>query len=91
MDEAKKEELLIRIDERTTTLVDKVELLNKKVDEQLEKIAERQEDQNDGIEAALLLATSNQTSIKWVKGILGTIGTIILAMVGFFLQHLPRG
>ena len=84
-------ELLIRIDERTSVLAVNVEHLNKKVDLQLDKITTHQEDQDNGIEAALLLATSNQTSLKWVKGTLGTISTIILAIIGFFIQHLPRG
>ena len=92
MDEKNREELLIRIDERTRFLTDNLKTLTKDVCKGLDEIKDHQEAQNSGIEAALVLATSNQTSLKWVKWIVGILITAFIGLVSFFvrlIQNLP--
>ena len=88
MDEETREELLIRIDERTRFLTDNLKILTKDVCKGLDEIKEHQEAQNSGIEAALVLATSNQTSLKWVKWIVGILVTVFIGLVTFFIHLL---
>ena len=88
MDEKEREELLIRIDERTQFLSDNLKTLTKDVCKGLDEIKEHQEAQNSGIEAALVLATSNQNSLKWVKWIIGIFIAAFIGFVSFFIRLL---
>ena len=88
MDEKEGEVLLIRIDERTTFLARDLKTLDSTMNKKLDVIREQQESQNNSIEAALILATSNQTSIKWVKVIAGGLSTAVLGLLGFFIKHI---
>ena len=92
MDEKEREEVLIRIDERTRFLAENLKTFTKNVCKGLDEIKEHQKAQNSGIEAALVLATSNQTSLKWVKWIIGILVTAFIGLVSFFvrlIQNLP--
>ena len=88
MDEKEREELLIRIDERTRFLAENLKTLTKDVCKGLDEIKEHQEAQNSGIETALILATSNQNSLKWVKWIIGIFIAAFIGLVSFFIRLL---
>jgi len=88
MDEKDREDLLIRIDERTTFLSRDLKNLASAMNTKLDVIREQQETQNDSIEAALILATTNQTSIKWIKVIAGSISAALLSLIGFFIKYI---
>ena len=88
MDERDRESLLVRIDERTTFLAKDIKDFDLLLNQKLDVIREQQETQNGAIEAALILATSNQTSIKWIRLFAGGISTAMLAFTGFFIKHL---
>jgi len=90
MDEKDQEDLLIRIDERTTFLARDLKNLDQKMNDKLDTIREQQETQNKAIETALILAASNQTSIKWIKIIAGMVSTSILGLLGFFIRHITN-
>ena len=88
MDEKKREELLIRIDERTKNISKNLTESEDSIKSQINLILCQQKEQNGSITKALELSANNASSLKWVKGTLATVITALLGLFWAFVSYI---
>ena len=91
MDDQKREELLIRLDERTKSIVHDLSGAEDSIKKSIEKIIQHQEEQNGHINACLRDIKSHETSINLFKWVAGIVVTAFLTFLGFFITHIIKG
>ena len=90
MNDKEREELLIRLDERTKNIVHDLSEAEDSIKKSIEKICQHQEDQNGYIGACLGDIKSHETSLNFFKWVAGIVVTAFLAFIGFFIDHIVK-
>ena len=90
MDDTEREELLIRIDERTKNIIHDLSEAEDSIKKSIEKIIRDQEEQNGYISACVGDIKGHDATLNLFKWIGGTIVTAFLTFLGFFINHIIK-
>jgi len=88
MNDQDRDMLLARLDERTKNIVNDLSEAENSIKKSIEKVIQRQEEQNEYIDAAIGDIRGHDATINSFKWIGGIFVTAFLALMGFFIDHI---